>query len=432
MDSRDRYLEEQYLSSKAYENAEVYTSSEGNETTPLRDLDPSSVQLLDIGEIQKEDGEVFRVGYFEVTLPNGEKAILTVDKDGQDMSLDFVDDEGNSQKFMLTPRMKREIFKFQVEAKMSTEELQDALFPSSQDEMEKEIAQDTLVPKSAEETIKKIKEKNPEADVREVNNEEQQEEAEKQEPDEEEIEEDNEIEIPEKIKDKVEEIRESEGAQLKHVLIARNPSSISDQLIDTAGLQDNGGPVYCLAFANADLSSGSDRIIFVQGERVVDDRRYDEDATNMMNDYRHASVVENVTDKDSKVYYTDIDGHTTVADLVATPKDLRRQDKDILAEKLNELENKQKGILNSTNLTVDEKIEKCQEINQERLQLFDEYGLDIPNIRSEISADIDIGEEVQDDIEDSQQEDAETEKEDDDEEGRDPREANHNHERNLY
>ena len=425
MNNIDKYLQEQLLLAKVYENAETYVSSDGKQTMKISDLNPSNIELLEIKEIPINDGTVETIGKFQIWLPNGEKEILTVNNDGEDMAVDFVDDDEISQKFMLTPRMKKEIFKYEIEANVPTEEVENALFPNSPEELEKQIAEDTLIPKSEEETIKKIKENNPDLQVQEINKEEEENELDKEKEtkeisdetpgEEKEEKEEEKVEIPENVRDKVEEIKEREGASLKHVLIAKNPSSISSQLIDTAGLQDNGGPVYCLAFSNGDLSSGNDRVVFVQGERVIDERRYDEDATNMMNDYRQSSVVENATDKDSKVFYTDIDGNTTVADLVARPKDLRRQDKDILAEKLNDLENKQKGILNSTNLTADEKIEKFKEINHERIKLLDEYGLDMPNIRSEISADIEMQEEARERAEEESKKQEETEEERNDE-----------------
>lgn len=428
MDKLDSYLEKQYLYSKAYENAELYKSSDGKQTTKLKNIDSRDIKMLETEEILKDNGETFKLGKFEINLPNGEKVILTVDNNGKDMSCDFVDNDGNSQKFLLTPRMKKEIFKYQLETNLSIQELEQSLFPNSQEEMEKEIGKDSLIPKSAEETIKKIKEKNQNADVKEVQNLEKQNDEKKLED------ENNEISLPENIKDKVQEVKENEGAALKHVLIAKNPSSVSEQLIDTAGLKDNGAPVYCLAFSNADLSTGNDRVIFVQGEKVVDERRYDKDASDMMNDHRNSSVVYNAEDKSNKIYYTDIDGHTTVADLVAEPKDLRREDKELLAEKLNDLEEKEEGIISSSNLTPSEKIEYSEKINMDRLELFKENGLKMPVIESEIKADLEIAQDAKSDIQEDEEQEKpqEVEKEDEEDDDRDPRESKHNLEKFLY
>ena len=395
MNDIDNYLQRQFLLAKVYENADTYVSSDGKKTMRVRDIDPSNIDLVEVKEIQKRDGTVEKIGKVQILLPNGETQILTVNDKGEDMAVDFIGDDENSQNFMLTPRMKKQVFKYAVEANVSVEEVENALFPDSPEEMEKQIAEDTLIPENEEETIKKIKENNPNLQVKEIDREEEERDKGKEEETKEkdaelseEEKEEEEVNIPENVKDKVDEIKEREGATLKHVLIARNPSSISDQLIDTAGLQDNGGPVYCLAFSSGDISTGNDRIVFVQGERVIDERRYDEDATKVMDEYKTASVVDNAEDKGTKVYYKDMDGHQIVADLVTEPRDLRREDKELLAQNLEELENKQDSIKNVTNLSKAEKIEKMQEINDDRLKLFDKYGLKLPTIRSEIETDM--------------------------------------------
>lgn len=412
MDNIDEYLEEKYLLAKVYKNAEIYTSSDGKQTMRFDKIDPSNIKLLEVKEIQKKDGTVEKIANIQILLPNGETEILTVNNNGEDMAVNFIGDDGISQKFMLTPRMKKEIFKYEIEANISTEEVEKALFPNSPEELEKQIAEETLIP---ENIIEKIKEMNPEL-VKEINEKKQKGKEEEEEKEQEENKQEK-VNLPGHVADIVEQIKEREQANLKHVLVAKNPSSISSQLVDTAGLQDNGGPVYCLAFSSGDISSANDRVVFVQGENIIDERRYDEDATNMMNDYRQNAVVENVTDKNSKIFYTDIDGHTISADLVARPKDLRRKDKDILVQKLNDLDNKEKDILNSASLSVEEKLQKYKEINQERLKLFNEYGLDIPNIRSEVEADLEKQEEA--DLETQEEADLRTQGEAEEEAGDD-------------
>ena len=211
---------------KAMQNAMVYSSSEGkkNEMIALKDIDPENVKFKGIENIEQDNGLIFENSHFEIKLPNGENVILTVDRDGNDMSCNFVDEEGKSQEFLLTPRMQDEIKKNALNGKIAGNIdiiiLQEALFPTSQEDMEKEIQKDTLVPKEADETIRKIKEKNPNADVKKVVEEKEEEKGEnknldKNEHASEELDEeekgDEKIQLPEEVKSVIEQIKESEG-----------------------------------------------------------------------------------------------------------------------------------------------------------------------------------------------------------------------------
>ena len=237
-----------------------------------------------------------------------------------------------------------------------------------------------------------------------------------------------ELELPENVKDVVEEIKETDGSSLKHVLITKNPSSVADQLMDSAGINENGEPVYCLQFKNGDLGASHDRVVIVQGERVIDEPRYYEDASRFMDSYKNSNVVENVEDNETKIYYTDIHGHTIVADMKAEPRDLNSIQKQELAEKLAELSSQEKAI-KAQDKPLTEKLEDLQKINGKRLELFDEYGLDVQEIRDEIQGDYEIREDVQDNIEDMEAEKEEEQKEEqlDEYDGVDPRDT-----RNRY
>lgn len=420
----NRYLKERQAYSNAYKNAKVYTSSEGTEMMNINKLDPDKVKLIGVRGISQENGLEFDISQFEVELPNGEKTVVTVDIDGNSMSCDFLDENGESQKFLLTPNQQEKImkqaFSGNIQGNISTELIKDALFPSSQEDMEKEIEKDTLVPKDTEETIKKIKSKDPKADVKAVSEEIQENEQEEK------------INLPENIRDTVSEIKEKDGASLKHVLVTKNPQSVADQLMETTGIKGNGEPVYCLSFRSADIAS-QDRIVLVQGNRVIDERKNDEPGTAFMSEYRNSSVVENIEDDETKIFYTDIHGNTHVSEMQASPSDLSFLEKEELEKKLVEIDSKEEGI-KSSDMPIDKKIDLLNKINEERLDTFDEYGIDAENIRDEIEADIEIGEDTLEDIEDEMEEegleeeeiedsDIEEEAEIDEDEGYDPRDT---------
>lgn len=422
----NKYIENRQAYSKAYENAKVYTSSQANEMAYIHDLDPQKVKFKSVRGIRKEDGLEFEISQFEVELPNGEKTIVTVDMDGNSMSCDFVDENGISQKFLLTPDEAQKILqgamKGGMEGKLSTELLKEALFPASQEDMEKEIVKDTLVPENSEEAVKKIKEKDPRADVKAIVEEkdEEKEEADKND--------DEEILLPENIRDKVSELREKEGCNLKHVLISKDPQSVADQLTETTGIQRNGEPVYCLSFRTGDVSTNNDRIVLIQGERVIDERKNDEPGSSFMNEYRNSKLVEKVEDNESKIYYTDIDGQTHSAELKSTPHDLNFLEKEQLEKELAEIDSKEEQ-LKSADMPLEDKIELLNKVNDERLDILDEYNIGAENVRGEIEADIEIGEDIQTDIKEEQEKEKnedDSEKEIDEDDGYDPRDPRSN------
>ena len=156
---------------------------------------------------------------------------------------------------------------------------------------------------------------------------------------------------------------------------------------------------------------------------------FDEDATDFMNNYKNSSVVQNVEDLDSKIYYTDLDGHTIVADMVTEPRDLKPNQKEELADLLDELDNEEEAI-RSSNMLLEDKIEASQKVNDKRIRAFDKYGLSVSEIRSEIRADEEIGDDIQDDIEEEKEELNSQELEDDidveEDDEYDPRDPNYN------
>ena len=394
----DRYLNNQLAYTRALANAKVYSSSEGdkNSMIELKKIDPKNVKFMGMKNIEKENGLIFEKSHFEILLPNGERTILTVDKNGNDMSCDFIYENGKSQKFLLTPRMQSEIMKNCVNGKITGNVdmnlIQEALFPESQEDMEKEIAQDTLIPEKSEETVKKIKEKNPNAVVKAV------------------IENEQEIE------------QEENGCKLKQVLLAQNPQSVMDQLEDDAGLDKDGSPVYCVSFANSGAVN-KDRVIFVQDENLTDDEKYYADGTRFMNNYANSKVVDNIEDNETKVLYTDLSGNKFAEEMKKEPRDLRPNEKEILKRELEELEEEQENNKNS-NIPLDEKLEKHEKINELRIQKFDDYGIEAPEIRDEIKADKEIANDIKADIASKKEE-----LEDDEFDPRDPRYGRGNYEK---
>ena len=212
------------------------------------------------------------------------------------------------------------------------------------------------------------------------------------------------------------------------MLISKDPQSVADQLTETTGIQRNGEPVYCLSFRTGDVSTNNDRIVLIQGERVIDERKNDEPGSSFMNEYRNSKLVEKVEDNESKIYYTDIDGQTHSAELKSTPHDLNFLEKEQLEKELAEIDSKEEQ-LKSADMPLEDKIELLNKVNDERLDILDEYNIGAENVRGEIEADIEIGEDIQTDIKEEQEKEKnedDSEKEIDEDDGYDPRDPRSN------
>lgn len=81
----------------------------------------------------------------------------------------------------------------------------------------------------------------------------------------------------------------------------------------------------------------ADKVIMIQGEKVVENSRFDSDMTELMND-KTAGNVRTLEDRDSKLYYTDSEGNTVEYDLIASPKDLSMDEKQQVNTQMIEIE----------------------------------------------------------------------------------------------
>lgn len=258
--------------------------------TKMKNLDPS-----------KQDNEKLMSTYvIPVTLQTGEKIDVIINQKGQDMACVFLDKEGKQNGFAVTPRMQKEILASgmkNIEGIINTEIAKEGLIPKTLEEFEEEVSKDTLVPKTSKETVAKIKEKLPDADIKEIED--------GREDNEQTLEKSNqeEKELPSDVKDAVAKFREKyKGGKLKQILEVDDPSSINEKLDGNTGIMQNGGKVHCLRFADSGAGMG-DKVIMIQGDRIIENSKYDSDMTELMND-KTAESVRTLEDNDSKLYYT--------------------------------------------------------------------------------------------------------------------------------
>ncbi len=297
-----------------------------NITTLAEYMKYADPKFKNIAEPMKDNEKLMRTYVIPVTLENGQHVDVIVNQKGQDMACVFLDIEGKESQFAVTPRMQKEILSKglkNIEGVISTEMAKEGLLPKTLQEFKEGVEKDTLVPKNAKESVEKIKEKAPNADVKAVEGEEERDTKQAEE---------EETEIPEGAKDAVSKFRENyKGGRLKQILEVDDPESINDKLEGNTGITKEGGKVYCLRFADSGAGL-SDKVIMIQGEKVVENSKYDNDMTELMND-KTQNGVRDLEDNDSKIYITDSNGKTIEYDLIAKPKDLSMEEKkDVNAE----------------------------------------------------------------------------------------------------
>ena len=197
------------------------------------------------------------------------------------------------------------------------------------------------------------------------------------------------------------------------------PEIIQDNLENT-GIRENNGRVYCLRFRDGGNIQG--RVVMAQGEKVVDDRRYDDYMNDYMNEHKGQKRIKTIEDEHDKLIYTDLDGNTTICEITKEPRDLNCSDKELLQVEMEKLDNASAYILNS-DMPLQAKTQEFMKINNKRLELFKSYGIEVPTVENEIEADIEISEEVQDYAEEriADEEEASIKEE------RDPRESSGSH-----
>lgn len=355
-----------------------------------------------------------------VTLPNGEMVKVEVNSNGQDEII--IRDDKNE----ITPRMRALIEENIPEGLkdiVGEESFNKEFFPDTLEEFAERVSDDELIPEDGKEAAKRLgiktereieeeikadelkeieeqeKDEEEHEELDEEKNEELEEEKDEEEQEkldeeeQEELDEDEGInEIPEEVRDEISKIcseNDLDINNIKQVLKVGNPKSITDKVEDT-GIDENGGTVTSLRFRDASLT---DKVINVQDGRVLENRN-NRDMTRLMDD-KTENEVENLSDNESKIVYTDLDGNTTVCDLTKEPRDLTMEKKDELKKELDKIDSQTELVKNDSEMSVEDKAQMFQKINEKRLTTLKNYGISVPKVENEIQADIEITEEIQ-------------------------------------
>lgn len=383
------YVEKCLMAARASMNG-IALSSEGSKVK-LLNCGIDTMKISTFGEYMAnregkldlmDDEKLAKKFVIPVTLPNGQQIEVIVNKDGQDEACIYRDEAGTEREFQLTPRMK-EVIKSSAPENLkdfiSPKEIEKSLCPNNLDDYAEKVQKDELVPKSEKQALEIIHQKNKSFDL----------ESEKE--DNEKVEDNK--EVPEEARDIIAKIcseNDLDVGELQQV-IEVPPKIISDNL-ERTGIKENGGRVYCLRFKNGENLQG--RVVMAQGENIVDNRTYDDYMTDFMNEHRGQKIIRSAEDEHDKISYTDLDGNTTVCEIMREPRDMNCSQKELLIAEMQKLDQNARTILNS-DMPLENKTEEMIKINQKRLNMFKECGISVPTVESEIRADDQISNAVQ-------------------------------------
>ncbi len=384
-----RYLDKSWIASKSASNARIEGYNLKNcaiDTMKISTLgeylankrkkeDPLDLESLDYSLI--DDKNLAKRFVVPVTLPNGKEVEAIVDYDGRDEARILVNPEEGEKEFEITIRLKNEIEKMTPEnmQKVIKEEVYNSKFlPDTLDEYAEKVQKDELIPKSKKHAAQMAGISSEEL----LKKQEEREEAEK--------------EIPVEARDTISKICSENDLDIADLIevMEIEPQVIKNNLEET-GIREENGRVYCLRFRDGGNLQG--RVVLSQGEKIVDDRRYDNYMTDYMNEHRGQKRIRETECEHDKISYTDLHGNTTVCEITREPRDINCSDKELLQAEMEKLDRAQEQI-KSADMPLEKKAEEMIKINQKRMDIFKSYGVEVPLVENEIEADMEIAEEV--------------------------------------
>ncbi len=167
------------------------------------------------------------------------------------------------------------------------------------------------------------------------------------------------------------------------------------QVMEVSIANDTQNTGYALRF-RSNSPNLNDRIVVWQDNRIIDKRMYDEDIERKMDEEYIKAPTEILNKTDHKLVYTDISGKTFVASLRSQPKDLSDKEAINVINEFERIRSEEKSIMNSKRkMPPHEAVNKLTEAKNARLDIIKKYGLVVPEIEEEISADKEISEDIQ-------------------------------------
>ena len=349
----------------------------------------------DIVEEEPSNEELSGAYVVPISLPNGEKIDLVVNHDGVEIATILAEVEG--KEIELAPELKKEISRSLtgVETSISPELLISYLTPATLEDLQRDLTEENLIPASPEEAVEKIKGNGEvsDSDIKAVPEEERGNEEPAEVLEEEEA-------VPTEVRDSLSEIlsqipdlQDKEKYKTLRIEAMQITAETLNNNLRNTGFDPNGPHVYCFKFIGG--NGLKDRIIMLQpGSKPVDERQYDDYVSDYMTEHRgQTPQTEKILEHDY-IDYVDIDGNKSSQVIKKTPSDLECSQKETLQIEMEKLNDSTKAIMNS-DMSLEDKSRELTKINEKRLDLFKEYGIEVPIVEEEIKADIEITQEVE-------------------------------------
>ena len=177
----------------------------------------------------------------------------------------------------------------------------------------------------------------------------------------------------------------------------QNEDMDEDSLKQVMEMTVDNKEAYALRFAT-NSPSLQDRIVLWQDNRIIDKRENDAELEEKMETEESKIPPEVLTGKENKLIYTDMSGNTFVAPLRCHTKDLTDKEAMKVISEFERIKAEEKSILSSRKYPPHIAISKLTEAKEARLDVINKYGLKVPEIKDEITADRETSEEIQDKV----------------------------------
>lgn len=295
-------LNSNYISGKgaAFDSMDICTLGDY-----MKNYDP--LKLKNWSPELNDSNKLARTYVVRITLPypvnENESPIadLIIDSKGQDIALITKDKEGKELNFKIDSKLEKNIRLMTqgVEKEMGPEYAKEFL-PRNVEELAKKISKDKLIPKNQEEVDKRKNSalgnfENSEMDGQDKENEE---------------------ELSEDIKDRISKDTGRDISGIKRVVTVEDATSlnIGNGIDDEINCTESGEKVTIVEFKSG--NSLNSEIVLVQGEKIIDDRRFDTKITDRVSEIDAREVQELEEKETSSITYTGTDGKQRTIELI--------------------------------------------------------------------------------------------------------------------
>ena len=172
---------------------------------------------------------------------------------------------------------------------------------------------------------------------------------------------------------------------------------------------------FALRFASKDVGL-KDRIVVFQEKRVIDERKFDHDIEQKMDEEYAKAPVDVINDKKQMLVYTDFSGNTTCSELKKKDmNDLTKEEGNRVIREFEEIQSAERALI-AERMSMSPEVfsQKMTALGIRRLKVIGEYGLSVPEVHKEIEADKELSSDIEQEMRNKKPEKPEDKDEDED------------------